>query len=73
MTFRRALRRLRLKDGDVLLAHRSMGNLLSSRPLITPGPRSVPIIFIENKNDVRRLPFEELERIYVEAKKVKNG
>lgn len=73
MTFRRALRRLRIKDGDILLAHHSMRNLICSRGAVSPGPRFVPIVFVEHKNDVVRIPFEELEKIYLEAKRVKNG
>lgn len=73
MTLRRAFRRLRLKDGDILLVHRSMGHIVGSCPIISPGPRSVPILFFENKNDIRRMKFEDLEKIYLEAKKVRHG
>jgi hypothetical protein len=71
MTFRRALRRLRLKNGDILLMHRDLAHTAMCRPLV--GPVSVPVVFFDNKNDIRRMPFEELEKIYLEVKKVKNG
>lgn len=71
MTLRRAIRRLRLKDGDTVLIHRSLSHLVYQGQL--RGPVNAQIVLIENKHDVSRLPFEELERLYLEAKKVKNG
>lgn len=69
MTLRRALKRLRLKDGDILLVHHDLlHSVCASRGLIKP-TKSIPILAIQNKDDIRRLPFEELERIYLEAKK----
>jgi hypothetical protein len=66
MTLRRAIRRLRLKAGDILLVHRSIPygffrGVLASHP--------TSIIYFDNKNDFIKMPFEELERIYLEAKK----
>lgn len=74
MTLRRALRRLRLKPGDGLLVHRSIPiNAVQNLGRNSNLNFSVPIIMFENKNDFRRLPFEEMERIYLEAKKVRDG
>ena len=71
MTLRRAIRRLRLKAGDTVLIHRSLDYLVYGGHL--RGPIDAQIVIVENKHDVTRLPFEELERLYLAAKKAKNG
>ena len=66
MTLRRAIRRLRLKVGDTVLIHHSLAHLVHIGRL--KGPVPAPIIIVNNKKDVQRLPFEELEKIYFQAK-----
>lgn len=72
MTFRRAIKRLRLQPGDIILAHRSIP-WDAFKNCSHEVKHSVRIIYFENKNDIRRMGFEELEEIYLEAKKVKDG
>lgn len=71
MTFRRALKRLRLKRGDILLADRNQYDWKFCSKINFFIDVSVPVIFVDttNKNSLKRIPFEDLEKIYLEAKK----
>ena len=71
-TFRRAIKRLRLKPGDILLADRELriDQIMGAAKDIK---FEVPIIFIRFKNELERMPFEQIERIYLAAKKSKEG
>lgn len=74
MTFRRFLRKLRLQKGDILLARVDGVYNRAWERLVRSGRDAgitfnVPIVAIHEKNELQRMPFEELERIYLEAKK----
>jgi hypothetical protein len=75
MTLRRAIRKLHLRDGDIILLDRSIPieQIIDAGRSIKTLTVSVPIVYVNNKNDIRRLPFAELEKIYSEAKKSING
>ncbi len=74
MTLRRFLKRLRLKQGDILLVeHGAMPyNVVET---LIQAARSAnikvncPILMHNGKHSIERMPFEEIERIYLEAKK----
>lgn len=59
MTLRRAVKRLRLKPGDILILHPDLERQFFSKPI--PGINfRVPIIFARNKNDIRRMTKQEV-------------
>jgi len=73
MTFQRYLRKLRLRPGDIILLRRTNYMLSEMNTLQKVGQAAgikfnVPIISVNDKNDIRRMSFEELERIYLEAR-----
>lgn len=71
MTLHGAIRRLRLKAGDIILLKRGtvpVEQLVRAGRDISMPVFSIPIIMVNNKNDIRRFSFEELEKIYLEAK-----
>jgi hypothetical protein len=74
MTLQRYIRRLRLKPGDILLIRRDFYISQKSEAMANAGRAAkinfdVPFVYYDEKNDIRRMPFEELEKIYLEAKK----
>lgn len=69
MTLRRALKRLRLKSGDILVVQRDSG--LYPETLIDAGRGlnlNCPIVFVDGKHGVQKLSFDELETLYLMAK-----
>jgi hypothetical protein len=78
MTLQRYIRRLRLKPGDILLIRRDFYMSQKSEAIQNAGRLakinfSLPFVYYDEKNDFRRMPFEELEQIYLEAKKAYGG
>lgn len=75
MTLQRFFKKLRLKPGDALLVREP---LIDINQLMRLGQEmrinyNVPIICAHNKNNIQRLPFEELEKQYLMAKAAKEG
>lgn len=77
MTLRRFFRKLRLRQGDVLLVNINWFQHNTWKDLLEGGknarlPFSVPILVIDKKNEIQCLPFEKLEKFYLEAKRARD-